>query len=443
MNDASIYEGSCKIRPAGPLKGTVRMPGDKSISHRAVMLASLAEGESVIHGFLESEDCIATLKAFHRMGVDFYYKDEFLHVEGKGVHGLHEPELVLDMQNSGTGARLLMGILAGQPFSTILTGDSSLRKRPMGRVTSPLKDMGTRFIGREGGTKLPLAIQGGNLRGIEYETPMASAQVKSAILLAGLYADGYTVVREPGPSRDHTERMLKTFGYPVENEGRNSSIHGPVAKAKGMELFVPGDFSSAAFFIVAALVVPDSDIVIEAVGINPTRTGLLDVLQEMGADITLLNERLSGSEPVADIQVRSSELRGTTVAGDTVVRMIDEFPILAVAAAMASSPTTVREARELRVKETDRIAAIVRVLRRMGVEMEEREDGFVVIGNSHPQGASCSSFGDHRIAMALAVAGLVAENETTVQGTASISTSCPDFFSLLETLSSGSVVELT
>ena len=442
MSEDLIYEGSCRIRPCGPLKGMINIPGDKSISHRAAMLASLADGESVIHGFLESEDCIATLKAFSQMGIDFHYEDKDLHIHGKGISGLHEPEQCLDMGNSGTGARLLLGILAGQPFSSFMIGDSSLRKRPMGRVTDPLAMMGAKFIGRENGTKLPLAIKGGRLRAIEYDTPVASAQVKSALLFAGLFADGVTIINEPGPSRDHTERMLQTFGYPVESEGRTVSVIGPVNDAEGRELTIPGDFSSAAFFIVAATILPDSDLMIQSVGINPTRTGLLDVLTEMGADITLNNQRMSGTEPVADIHVKYAELHGTMVSGEVVVRMIDEFPILAVAAARAKTPTIVREARELRVKESDRIAIIVRVLRRMGVEIEERSDGFQVLGNAKFKGASCASFGDHRIAMSLAIAGLLAEGETTVQGITSISTSFPDFFSILETLSPGSVAEL-
>ncbi|MDX9755269.1 MAG: 3-phosphoshikimate 1-carboxyvinyltransferase [bacterium] len=437
-----IYEGCCKIGPGGALRGTIRVPGDKSISHRAIMLSAIAQGESVIRGFLESEDCLATLKIFTQMGIDFSQEGDVLRIYGRGLSGLREPDHFLDMGNSGTGARLMMGILAGQPFATFLIGDSSLRKRPMGRVTEPLSRMGARFIGRENGTKLPLAIQGGHLKGISYQSPVASAQVKSALLLAGLYAQGVTTLVEPGPSRDHTERMLKTFGYPIETEERSCTVSGPCGDVQGLKLDVPGDFSSAAFFMVAASILPGSDLLIESVGINPTRTGLLDVLQEMGADLTLENQRMSGAEPVADIRVRSHELHGTTIGGETVVRMIDEFPIFAVAAAKATTPSIVKEAEELRVKESDRIAVIVRVLRRMGVTIEEMPDGFAVQGNSELTGSSCASFGDHRIAMSLAIAGLAARGETVIQGIASVSTSFPHFFSLLETISPGSVIEL-
>jgi 3-phosphoshikimate 1-carboxyvinyltransferase len=443
MSDDQIYEGFCRVQSGTAIQGTICVPGDKSISHRSIMLASLAKGKSVIKGFLESSDCIATLNALTRMGTDFNYEGDDLHIYGRGLYGLHEPEQILDMGNSGTGARLLLGILAGQPFATMLFGDSSLQKRPMGRVTQPLAQMGARFIGREGGTKLPLAIQGGALRGIEYNTPVASAQVKSAVLLAGLFAEGTTVIHEPGPSRDHTERMLKTFGYAVESDGLTCSVKGSSDSVPGRELDVPGDFSSSAFFMVAACIVPGSDLWIESVGINPTRIGLLEVLQEMGADITLHNERLSGAEPIADIHVRYSDLRGVTIGGETVVRMIDEFPILAVAAAKAHGKTVVQDAAELRVKESDRIAVMVRVLKRMGIDIEEQDDGFIVGGDSTYTGASCASFGDHRIAMSLAVAGLVADGETTVQGIASVSTSFPNFFPLLEKLSPGSVVEIS
>ncbi len=436
--DTSLSQGAYKITPAGPLKGTIQAPGDKSISHRAVMLASLANGASTIEGFLESGDCVATLRAFQQMGIHSERVGHTIRIDGAGLRGLREPDDVLDMGNSGTGARLLLGVLAGQPFASTLTGDESLRSRPMRRVTEPLARMGAQFIGRENNEKLPLTVRGGSLTGFEYESPVASAQVKSAILLAGLFADGETAVREPGPSRDHTERMLETFGATLDREDRRCALRGG-QELKGCDVNVPGDISSAAFFLVAASIVPDSELVIQDVGVNPTRTGILDVLCDMGADITLENERAYGAEPVADLRVRYAPLQGVRVVGDRVVRMIDEFPIFAVAAAFASSPSTVEEAHELRVKESDRISAIVEEFGRFGIEMSEREDGFTVAGNAAPRGCAGSSRGDHRIAMSLTVCGLAARGETIVRGTAPISTSFPNFFDLLQQITPGSV----
>ncbi len=425
-----LHRGSFRIRPAKPLIGTCKVPGDKSVSHRAVMVSSLAQGTSVIRGFLESEDCNATLNAFQQMGVNSKKENGELIIDGNGIHGLQEPVNIIDMCNSGTGTRLLFGILGGQNFATTLTGDSSLRSRPMGRITKPIREMGALFIGREENTKLPISIRGGNLHAIDYDMPVASAQVKSAILLAGLYAEGITSVHEPAPARDHTERMLKTFGVTIA-KGEGSYSIWPDQVLEGQEIEVPGDISSAAFFMVAASIVPESDLLLENVGINPTRTGILDVMQEMGADISLLNERKLGAEPVADIRIRHAPLHGVTVTGDTVVRMIDEFPIFAVAAAYASSSSVVEGAAELRVKESDRISVIVTEFRKMGVNIQEREDGFEVTGGSPLTGIECFSSGDHRIAMSLAIAGLAAQGETVVRGTASVATSFPTFFQLL------------
>ncbi|RJP21096.1 MAG: 3-phosphoshikimate 1-carboxyvinyltransferase [Candidatus Omnitrophota bacterium] len=431
MNENNhLLQGSYRVKPARPLKETCKIPGDKSISHRAVMISSLAQGKSRIKGFLEGEDCLATLNAFRQMGIASQKSESEIIITGNGLYGLREPDNVIDMGNSGTGARLLLGILAGQSFASMLTGDVSLRSRPMGRITKPLAEMGAFFIGRDENIKLPLAVRGGNLHAIDYPMPVASAQVKSALLLAGLFAEGITVVHEPGPARDHTERMLKTFGVTIAKTENSYSIW-PDQLLEGQEIEVPADFSSAAFFIVAASIIPESDLIIENVGINPTRTGLLDVLCAMGADITVQNQRNYGVEPVADIRIRYAPLRGVIVSGDAVVRMIDEFPIFAVAAAFATTPSTVKEAAELRVKESDRIAVIVGELRKMGVELAEREDGFEVMGGARLQGADCFSGGDHRIAMSLAIAGLAAEGETTIHGVASIATSFPNFFQLL------------
>jgi len=436
--DNPLLRGVCRVKRSAPLCGSVRVPGDKSISHRAVMLASLAQGDSTIKGFLESEDCVATLKAFERMGAAWERRGGDLIVQGRGAQGLREPDDVLDMGNSGTGTRLLLGVVTGQDFAATLTGDSSLRSRPMKRVIEPLSLMGARFLGRENGGKLPLTVCGGALKGIHYRTPVASAQLKSAVLLAGLFAEGETCVEEPGPSRDHTERMLRTFGVNVHTEGLTHTLQGG-PQLHSREITVPGDISSAAFFLTAAAIVPGSDLLIESVGVNPTRTGILDVLREMGANITLENERSCGAEPIADIRIRYAPLRGVRIGGDLVVRMIDEFPIFAVLAASAATPSIVEGAEELRVKESDRIAAIVEELNRMGASLSERPDGFAAAGGAKFRGAECGSRGDHRIAMSLAVAGLASSGETVVHGTAPIATSFPDFFALCQCLSPGSV----
>lgn len=433
----TLEKGAWLVRAAGPLRGRLRVPGDKSISHRAVMLASMAEGRSTVEGFLRSEDCVNTLLAFERMGVHYQDEGGSLLIDGAGASGLIEPDNVIDMGNSGTGVRLLMGALAGQPFCVTLTGDSSLRRRPMGRIVEPLRAMGAEFLGRACGDKLPISLRGGSLTAIDYTTPVPSAQIKSAALLAGLNAKGVTIVREAGPSRDHTERMLQTFGVEVEIKPGFTALRGGQS-LRAQNIQVPTDISSAAFFLVAACIVPDSELILEAVGMNPTRTGLIEVLREMGADIDQQNERSCGLEPVADLRVRSAPLRGTRVSGDTVVRMIDEFPIFAVAAAFASSPSVVEGAEELRVKESDRIAAVVCELGKMGANIEERPDGFIV-SSGEMLGAQCASYGDHRIAMSLAVAALASKGETCIQGTAPVATSFPGFADLLNLVAPGSV----
>jgi 3-phosphoshikimate 1-carboxyvinyltransferase len=409
------------------------MPGDKSISHRALLLGGIAEGVSTIRNWLPAADCQATLHAMRALGVrvDQLGPTELV-VHGVGLRGLGRPSAPIDCQGSGTTLRLLAGILAGQPFTSTLDGHAGLRRRPMERVAVPLRQMGAQVEAHDG--RPPLTVTGGNLRGIDYHLPVASAQVKSAILLAGLYADGRTVVHQPGPARDHTERMLSAQGARIALQGNAIALTPGSQPLAPCSLSVPADFSSAAFPVAAALLVPDADLILEGVGVNPTRTGLLDVLHGMGAEIVRLNQAEQAGEPVADLRVRPARLRGAEVSGDCVVRMIDEFPILAVAATQAEGDTIVRDAGELRVKESDRIAAAVTELRALGATIEERDDGFLVTGPTRLRGALVQSHGDHRLAMALAVAGMVADGETIVEGAEVIADSFPGFASLMRAL---------
>ncbi len=432
---------SLTITPRGPLKGTIAVPGDKSITHRAIILGALAEGDSTIASYCRGEDCLNTMRAFRAMGIHIEERPEQLRVRGKGLWGLTEPQQPLDCGNSGTGIRLLAGLLAGQDFFTILTGDESIRRRPMGRVVKPLREMGATIAGRKGGELAPLAITGSRLRGLAYTSPVASAQVKSSLLLAGLYAEGTTRVSEPRKSRDHTERLFRYFGIPVQENASTVSIEGrPAVGWTGKPLVVPGDLSAAAFFIVGATLVPGSDVTITSVGINPTRAGLLDILTEMGANLQLLNRRDEAGEPVADIRVRAAKIHGVRVGSDRIPQTIDEFPILCVAAALADGDTTITDAGELRVKESDRIATMSAELRKMGVAVEESSTGLNIQGLGSDQrarlkGTTCTSYGDHRVAMAMAIAGLTAEGQTTIQDTDCIETSFPGFESkLLELL---------
>lgn len=422
------------VEPRKSLRGRVSVPGDKSISHRAVMLGAIAGGTTEIDGFLAGADCLSTIACFRSLGVDIDGpRDGRVVVRGRGLDGLAEPGDVLDVGNSGTTIRLLSGILAGQRFYSVLTGDSSIRRRPMDRVTGPLRRMGAVIHGRRGGSLAPLTIVGGELKGIEYETPVASAQIKSAVLLAGLYADGSTTVREPQLSRDHTERMLSGFGATVRVEDRSVTVQ-PRPRLEGRRVVVPGDISSAAFLMVAALICPGSEVIIEGVGVNPTRTGVIDMLRTMGADIQILNQRHEAGEPVGDLIVRSSGLAGTTISGDIIPRAIDEIPAIAVAALYARGSTVIRDARELRVKETDRIAVLARELRKMGGQVEELEDGMVIEGGRPLRGAPVDSHGDHRLAMSLAVAGLQAGGRTEISATECIDVSFPGFEQLLHEL---------
>jgi len=407
------------------------VPGDKSISHRAIMFGSIAQGVTTVRGFLRGEDNLATLNAFRAMGIGIEDDGEILRIGGKGLHGLTEPADVLDCGNSGTSMRLITGLLAGQRFFSVLTGDRYLRNRPMGRVIEPLSRMGGCIYGRAGGDKAPLAIVGKELAGIAYSSKVASAQVKSAILLAGLYASGETEVREPHLSRDHSERMLSHFGAAVETFGGGVRVAGG-RELTGREITVPGDISSAAFFLVAATIVPASELLIRGIGINPTRTGILDILIAMGADIELLDRREASGEPVADLLVRSGRLKGIEIGGDLVPRAIDEFPVICVAASLAEGRTVIRDARELRVKETDRIAAMAANLVSAGVEVVETEDGMEIIGCERLQGCVVDSRGDHRIAMSMLVAGLRASGPVTVNDVECIATSFPGFAELLE-----------
>jgi len=420
-----------RVQPAAALRGSLEVPGDKSMTHRAVMMGALAEGTTLIRGYLPSEDCLCTVGAFGAMGIHSEVEEggRALRIYGNGMQGLREPAAPLDLGNSGTSLRLLAGILAAQPFFSVMTGDASLCSRPMGRVVAPLREMGATVLGRSGGQLAPLAVVGGPLRGIRHVLPVASAQVKSALLLAGLYASGETVLTEPAPSRDHTERLFRYFGIPLEREGALLRLGG-VEGFSGREICVPGDFSSAAFFMVAATLIEGSDLRIVRVGMNPTRTGLLEVLGEMGGRIDVENRREVAGEPIADLRVRSAHLRGIGIRGSMIPRMIDEFPIFCVAAAAAEGETVVRDARELRVKESDRIAAMAEVLSAAGIKVQELPDGIRIDGGLI-DGARCRSLGDHRVAMAMIMAGLAAKGEITVEDIDCIETSFPAFIERL------------
>lgn len=411
-----------------PLRGVITVPGDKSISHRALLLGAIAAGRSRVTNFLDSADCRATLTIIRALGINVHtVSSTELIIEGSGLHGLREAAGVLDCAGSGTTMRLLAGLLAGQPFLSILAANSALSRRPMDRIAVPLRQMGATVLGRQGGKLPPLAIQGGYLHGIDYVMPVASAQVKSGILLAGLYAAGITTVHEPQPSRDHSERMLRALGVTVHSKNTTITIQPPTGRLTSFDLNVPGDISSAAFPIIAACLVAGSSVTIQNVGVNPTRTGLLDALARMGAQIALEQQPSAGSEPVANIHVRASDLQGTTIAGAEIPRLIDELPILAIAATQAHGVTTVHDAAELRVKESDRISALAVELRKLGAHIEEFSDGFAIEGPTHLHGAAVDSHRDHRLAMALAVAGLVADGETVISDADCIDDSYPGF----------------
>lgn len=417
---------SLVIKPVKRLNGEISVQGDKSISHRAVILGSIADGTTKVTNFLPSDDCIRTIKAFEAMGINIEMDRSTLKIHGKGLNGLTEPNDVMDMGNSGTSARLLCGLLSGQPFFSVMTGDNSLRRRPMKRVVEPLRRMGATIWGRGGGDLLPLCIRGSETEGITYKLPVASAQVKSAILFAGLYAKGRTSVEEITTSRDHTERMMEYFGINLARRGTTLIVEGgerPSAK----EVEVPGDISAAAFFMVGASIVSDSDVVIKDVGVNPTRTGIIEILREMGASIEILNQREMGAEPAGDIRIKSAPLKGVEIKGDIIPRCVDELPVICIAAAVAEGETVIKDASELRVKESDRIAVMAECLSRAGVEVETYPDGMRIKGGRGFKGTMCDSKGDHRIAMSMAIAGLIAEGEMTIEDTECINTSFPEF----------------
>ncbi|NIM03757.1 3-phosphoshikimate 1-carboxyvinyltransferase [bacterium] len=419
-----------KVKRKELIKGEISLPGDKSISHRAIMMGSIARGETRVKGLSDCVDCQNTLNAFLKLGIEIEegYEGE-LTIHGRGLKGLSSVREVIDVGNSGTTMRLLSGILAGQDFSCTITGDESLKKRPMKRIILPLREMGAK-ISSPDDNHPPITIVGQKLHPIDYLSPVASAQVKSCVLLAGLYAQGRTSLTEPSLSRDHTERMLRYLGAPIETKGRTIFIEG-VTELGAKPITVPGDISSAAFFIIACLLLQNSQIRIKGVGVNPTRTGILDILKNMGAEIVIENVRELCGEPVADLVVNSSSLAGVEIGGELIPRIIDEIPVLAVAATQAEGVTEISDARELRVKESDRIGNVVSQLSRMGALIEEKEDGMVISGGKRLVGTSVNSYGDHRMAMALTIAGLIADGETTINDVACINTSFPHFIDIL------------
>ena len=418
------------IRPIESINAVITVPGDKSVSHRAVMFGSIAKGDTKITGFLTGDDCMSTISCFKKLGIDIETDGENVVVHGKGLHGLTAPTELLDVGNSGTTIRLISGLLSGQDFVCRLNGDSSIQKRPMNRVIKPLSLMGAK-IKSTGDGYAPLEITGTGLKGIEYKMPVASAQVKSAILLASLYADGETVVIEDMPSRDHTEIMLNYFGADITNQnGRITSR--PVKELYARPVTVPADISSAAFFIAAALLTPNSEITVTNVGINKTRTGILDAFAEMGADIKIVNEHLAGGEPVGDIVAKTSSLKAITLGGDMIPRMIDEIPVFVVAALAANGTTVIKDAQELKVKESNRIATMAQELGKMGAKITETEDGMIIEGGQTLHGAVTYSHLDHRVAMSIAVAALNAKGETVITDADCVGISFPNFYELLE-----------
>lgn len=415
-----------KIKKQTGLRGTLTVPGDKSISHRAVMFGALAKGTTRITHFLEGADCLSTISCFRKMGIEIERNQDQILVHGKGLHGLQAPSGTLDVGNSGTTTRLISGILAGQNFSSELDGDASIRTRPMKRIMAPLASMGADIISRNNNGCAPLIITGKPLHAVHYDSPVASAQVKSCVLLAGMYADGITSVTEPFLSRNHTEIMLNYFGAKVSSTGTSAAIYPePVLEAR--DIVVPGDISSAAYFIAAGLLTPDSEILLKNVGINPTRAGILKVCRSMGADITLLNENPEG-EPTADLLIRTSSLKGTVIQGADIPTLIDEIPMIAVMAAFAQGITIIRDAQELKVKESDRIAVMVDNLKRMGADIEGTDDGMIIHGGRPLHGAAIDSHLDHRVAMSFAVAGTICEGEIEIQDAQCVDISYPEFY---------------
>lgn len=421
------------------LRGEVNIPGDKSISHRCIMFGSIASGTTEISNFLQGADCLATINCFRRMGIEIENQEEKIIVHGKGLHGLTAPTEILDVGNSGTTTRLISGILVGQPFESKLSGDNSLNSRPMKRIIEPLTKMGGHISSILRNGCAPLYIAPGKLHGIHYDSPVASAQVKSSILLAGLYADGETSVTEPSLSRNHTELMLKEFGADIRsqfdlNTSKATAFIRPCSELYGQKIMVPGDISSAAYFIAAGLLVPDSEILIKNTGINATRAGILKVCENMGANITLLNERTEGGEAIADILVRTSKLHGTTISGNIIPTLIDEIPIIAIMAAAAEGTTIIKDAAELKVKETNRIETVVDNLKAMGCDIIATDDGMIIHGGKTLHGTTIHTLLDHRIAMAFSIAALIAEDTTRILDSKCVDVSYPTFYDSFENL---------
>lgn len=420
------------------LKGEITIPGDKSISHRSVMFGAIANGTTEVTGFLKGADCLSTIGCFRSLGIDIREESDKILIYGKGLHGLSAPSGTLDTGNSGTTTRLISGILAGQPFTSVLSGDASLNTRPMGRIMEPLSSMGAHITSTGGNNCAPLKIEPGTLHGMHYHSKVASAQVKSAILLAGLYADGETSVTEPVLSRNHTELMLNGFGASVtaktEADGRATASITPCEDLYGQKITVPGDISSAAYFIAAGLLVPSSEILIRNVGINPTRAGILKICEDMGADISYLNQTSAGGEPTADLLVRYSPLKGTEVSGSVIPTLIDEIPMIAVMAAFAEGTTVIKDAAELKVKETNRIDTVTENLKAMGANITPTDDGMIIEGTGSLKGAGINSYLDHRIAMAFSIAGLAAEGETVIGNSQCVDVSYPTFFETIHSL---------
>lgn len=416
-----------KFRRRTSLRGEITVPGDKSISHRSIMLGALADGITEVHNFLQGADCRSSISCFQKMGIPIENTGEIVRIQGKGLHGLQPPSETLDAGNSGTTTRLMSGILAAQDFTCTINGDASIQKRPMKRIITPLSLMGADIISLNGNDCAPLRIQGAPLHGIHYTSPVASAQVKSAILLAGLYAEGETSVTEPYVSRNHTELMLEAFGASSRCEGTTVTVQ-PVTRLEAQQIIIPGDISSAAYFIAAGLITPNSCITIRNVGINPTRNGILEVCQAMGADITIEQTDVRTGEPSADITVRTSTLQGTTIEGALIPKLIDELPILAVLACFANGTTVIRDAQELKVKESNRIDVMVRYLSAMGADIEGTEDGMIIHGGRPLHGTIIDSSLDHRIAMSFAIAALNAEGDTEITGAEVVTISYPEFY---------------
>jgi len=422
------------LEKVNKLTGKIFVPGDKSISHRSLILGSISRGETRVYNLLNSLDCLRTLECMQSLGVKIELdEDNSVNIKGKGLYGLQEPKVILDVGNSGTTIRLLTGLLSGQNFYSVLNGDNSIRKRPMKRVVQPLRLMGANIWGRENGQLAPLSIKGRKLNPLYYTLPVASAQVKSALLLAGLYTTGETVISEPLSTRDHTERMLETMQADIKISPPKIKIKGGI-ELRSTDIFIPGDISSAAYFIAAASILRDSQIIIKQVGVNPTRTGVIEILKKMGTKIDILNYQIKSNEPRADLKIEYSELKGIEIKEEMVPLLIDELPLIAVVASQAKGKTVVSGAKELRVKETDRIKAIVSELKKMGVDIKEKEDGFIVEGPSKLKGAVCESYNDHRIAMSLAVAALLAEGKTGIRNSECIEISFPGFEKTLQNL---------